>query len=164
MLDTARLRSVIGGKLNLDPRSVHAQVVGEHGDSEVILWSSASIGGEPLQAWYGWDPTHEQSVADEVRKAAQEIIKRKGATNHAIGLVTAQLLKWILRGERRVITLSTEIKGQFGIHDLAFSLPCLVSDQGIERIIEISMNGEEKEALLKSAAVIQKAIGEVSLT
>ena len=163
MLDTARLRSVIGSRLNLDPRSVQAQVVGEHGDSEVVLCSCAMIGGDPLRDWNGWRKSDEEEVADEVRKAAQEIIKRKGATNHAIGLVTATLLKWILRGERRIITLSTELNGQFGLHDLAFSLPCLVSDQGIEQIIEISMDEKEQEGLMKSASVIKKAIGEVSL-
>lgn len=161
MLDTARLRSIVGRKLNLDPRSVHAQVIGEHGDSEVVLWSSATIGGEPLESWDGWTAEFKAPVSEEVRKAAQEIIKRKGATNHAIGLVTATLIKWILRGEKRVITLSTTLNGEFGLTDIALSLPCLVSDEGIDKVIEISMDEPEKEALLKSADVIRKAIAEV---
>ncbi|MEQ8626226.1 L-lactate dehydrogenase [Ekhidna sp.] len=161
MLDTARLRSITGTRLNLDPRSIHAQVIGEHGDSEVVLWSRATIGGDPLRNWEGWQESFEVSIAEEVRKAAQEIIKRKGATNHAIGLVTATLLKWVLRGERRIITLSSTLSGQFGLNDLALSLPCLVSDKGIEKMFEISMNAEEKDGLLKSAEVINKAIKEV---
>ncbi|WP_420317093.1 L-lactate dehydrogenase [Ekhidna sp.] len=163
MLDTARLRSITGSKLNLDPRSIHAQVVGEHGDSEVVLWSSASIGGEPLRNWEGWQTSYEDEIADEVRKAAQEIIKRKGATNHAIGLVTATLLKWILRGDRRIINVSTSISGQFGLSGLAFSLPCLVSDKGVEKVLEISMDTDEKERLLQSAEVIKKAIDEINI-
>ncbi|GAB4233098.1 MAG: L-lactate dehydrogenase [Ekhidna sp.] len=161
MLDTARLRSITGNKLNLDPRSINAQVVGEHGDSEVVLWSSATIGGEPLRNWEGWESTFEALIAEKVRKAAQEIIKRKGATNHAIGMVTATLLKWILRGERRIITLSTPLTGQYGLNHLALSLPCLVSDKGIEKVLEISMTNGEKAALLKSADVIKNAIGDV---
>src|SRR5919107_1451233 len=79
MLDTARLRQVLGRELRLDPRSVHAQVVGEHGDSEVVLWSSARVGGKPLRSWPGWTAERERPVADEVRTAAYEIIRRKGA-------------------------------------------------------------------------------------
>src|SRR5690242_20524144 len=89
MLDSARLRQIVGETLRVAPQSVHAQVVGEHGDSEVVLWSSARVGGLPLRRWPGWDPSQEAPIADRVRRAAYEIIKRKGATNHAIGLVTA---------------------------------------------------------------------------
>ena len=162
MLDTARLRSIIGEKLNLDPRSVHAQVIGEHGDSEVVLWSSATIGGESLRNWDGWKPDYEAPTAEEVRKAAQEIIRRKGATNHAIGLVTATLLKWILRGERRVITLSSTLEGTFGLQDVALSLPCLVSEKGIEKVMEITLSENEKNKFMLSADVIKKAISETS--
>lgn len=160
MLDTARLRSIIGDRLNLDPGSVHAQVIGEHGDSEVVLWSSATIGGESLRNWEGWNDTDESSIAEKVRKAAQEIIKRKGATNHAIGLVTATLLKWILRGERRIITLSTSIKGPFGVDDVAISLPCLVSENGVEQVMEITMDEEENAKFHQSVKVLKKAIAE----
>ncbi|MBW3629146.1 MAG: L-lactate dehydrogenase, partial [Gemmatimonadetes bacterium] len=106
MLDTARLRQVLGRELRLDPHSVHAQVLGEHGDSEVIIWSGAHVGGTPLREWPGWDTAQEERVAEEVRSAAYRIVQRKGATNHAIGLVTAALLRWSLRGERLVLTVS----------------------------------------------------------
>src|SRR5690606_26767407 len=88
MLDTARLRQMLGQELLLEPRSIHAQVVGEHGDSSVALWSTATIGGLPLRHFRGWRPQLEVTTAERVRRAAQEIIRRKGATNHAIGLVT----------------------------------------------------------------------------
>ncbi len=161
MLDTARLRSITGEKLNLDPRSIHAQVIGEHGDSEVVLWSSATIGGEPLRNWSTWNQKDEISISENVRKAAQEIIKRKGATNHAIGLVTATLLKWILRGERRIITLSTSLNGVFGLNNVALSLPCLVGENGVEKVLEISLTEQEKTAFMHSSEVIRKAIEEV---
>ena len=164
MLDTARLRSITGAKLNLDPRSIHAQVVGEHGDSEVVLWSSATIGGDSLRNWQGWKTEDEVAIAEEVRKAAQEIIKRKGATNHAIGLVTATLLKWILRGERRIITLSTALNGPFGLKDVALSLPCLIGSEGIEKVLEITMDDTEKSKFIASSEVIKKAIAEAEVS
>ncbi len=160
MLDTARLREITGRKLNVDPRSVHAQVVGEHGDSEVVLWSSATIGGTFLRNWNEWRPEYETEIADQVRTAAYEIIKRKGATNHAIGLVTATLLKWVLRGERRIINLATVMDGPFGLSDVALSLPSLVSDHGVEEVLEVGMSPEEKEKFLHSATVLKKAIAE----
>ena len=89
MLDTARLKHVVGHVLNVDPHSIHAHVVGEHGDSEVVLWSAARVGGLRLREWAGWDERREPALAEEVRRAAYEIIRRKGATNHAIGLVTS---------------------------------------------------------------------------
>lgn len=158
MLDTARLRDIIGRKLDLDPRNIHAQVVGEHGDSETILWSTANIGGVKLREWKDWKESYEDDIDEQVRKAAYEIIKRKGATNHAIGLVTATLLKWILRGERRVINLSTVINGPFGIKDVAISLPCLVSGDGVQEILEVEMDEIEKEKFIKSSKIIKNAI------
>lgn len=158
MLDTARLREMIGRQLNVDPRSVHAKVIGEHGDSEVVLWSEANIGGVSLHDWNGWQPQIEGEIAEKVKRAAYDIIQKKGATNHAIGLVTATLLKWILRGERRVITLSTCIDGPFGLDDLAISLPSLVSENGVEEVLEVTMSDTEKSAFIHSADVIKGAI------
>lgn len=158
MLDTSRLREIIGRKLDVDPRSIHAQVIGEHGDSETILWSSATVGGLKLRDWKGWKPEFEDEIAEQVRKAASEIIKRKGATNHAIGLVTATLLKWLLRGDKRIINLSTVLSGTYGLHDVAVSLPTLVSSNGVSEILEIGMDEHEKIKFFKSAEVIKNAI------
>jgi L-lactate dehydrogenase len=158
MLDTARLRQVLGHTLRVDPHSVHAQVVGEHGDSEVVLWSSAHIGGTPLREWPGWSPEREAPIATEVRTAAYEIIKRKGATNHAIGLTTAALLRSALRGERRVLTVSRVQTGAFGLEDVALSLPTVVDVDGAVEVIPPKMDAEEREALERSADVLRKAI------
>lgn len=157
MLDTARLRQVIGRELDLEPRSVHAQVVGEHGDSEVVLWSSAAIGGIPVRRFPGWGPECEGPVADEVRRAAGEIIKRKGATNHAIGLVTASLLRWCLRGERRVLTVSRVQDGAAGIRDVALSLPSVVGAEGVVRVLEPELDDDERAGLERSAEVLREA-------
>ena len=158
MLDTARLRQVLGHTLRIDPHSVHAQVVGEHGDSEVVLWSSAHVGGTPLREWPGWSAEREAPIATEVRTAAYEIIKRKGATNHAIGLTTAALLRSALRGERRVLTVSRVQKGALGLHDVALSLPTVVDVNGAVDVITPKMNAGEREALDRSADVLRDAI------
>lgn len=157
MLDTARLRQVLGRTLSLEPRSIHAQVVGEHGDSEVVLWSSAHIGGAPLRAWKGWTPEHERDAGVEVRDAAQAIIRRKGATNHAIGLVTANLLRWALRGDRRVLTVSRVQSGGCGIDGVALSLPAVVGKDGATEVLEPSMDAIEREGLEASAETLRRA-------
>jgi len=161
MLDTARLREAVGRELHLDPRAVHAQVIGEHGDSEVVLWSGARIGGTRLADWPGWTADMEEGISSEVRNAAYEIIRRKGATNHAIGLVTAALLRWTLRGERRVITLSRVQEGTAGIEGIALSLPAVVGRDGATQVIEPEMTAQEYEALLRSAEVLRRAADSV---
>jgi L-lactate dehydrogenase len=159
MLDTARLRQILGTELRLDPRSVHAQVVGEHGDSEVVLWSSAQVGGTQLRAWPGWRRDRECEIAERVRTAAYEIIKRKGATNHAIGLVTAALLRWTLRGERRVLTVSrVQDKSRHGLRDVALSLPTVVGTGGATEVVVPEMDEAEMEGLERSAGVLRKAL------
>lgn len=162
MLDTARLRQVVGDELGLDPRSVHAQVVGEHGDSEVVLWSTAHVGGTPVRRWPGWKPEREGPIADEVRYAAREIIKRKGATNHAIGLVTAALLRAALRGERRVLTVSRVQDESIGLGDVAISLPTVVDVGGAVRVVAPEMDEAERSALERSARVLRTAIDSVA--
>jgi L-lactate dehydrogenase len=161
MLDSARLRHVLGGTLQVDPQSVHAQVLGEHGDSELVLWSGVSIGGVPLRQWPGWDEARESMLADQVRTAAYQIIRRKGATNHAIGLVTAQLLSSMLRGERRVLTVSRVQQGVAGLHDVALSLPAIVSREGAGEVLAPQMNDDERAKLLHSASVLQAAFEQV---
>jgi L-lactate dehydrogenase len=153
-LDTARLRQVLGRELGLSARSVHSQVVGEHGDSEVVLWSSATIGGLPLRDWPGWDRGREPAIAAEVRTAAYEIIRRKGATNHAIGLVTAAVLRAILRDQKEVFTVS---RVQAGMNGVALSLPAVVGAGGAGPVFTPELSADERAGLEKSAEVLRKA-------
>lgn len=157
MLDTSRLRQILGQRLGLDPRSVHAQVIGEHGDSEVCLWSSAHVGGTPLRALEAWRGEDEAGVAAEVRTAAYEIIRRKGATNHAIGLVTAALLRRCLRDEHTILTVSRVQEGACGVRDVALSLPAVVGRGGAEAVLVPPLDDDEQEALERSAAVLRQA-------
>lgn len=158
MLDTTRLRQILGQRLEVDPRSVHAQVVGEHGDSEVCLWSSASVGGTDVRSWPGWDREQEEEVEADVRQAAYRIIARKGATNHAIGLVTANLLRGMLRDERRVLTVSRVQEGACGIEDVALSLPAIVGADGALEVLEPTLDERERTGLEQSASVLREAL------
>jgi L-lactate dehydrogenase len=157
MLDSARLRQMIGHVVSVDPHSIHAHVVGEHGDSEVVLWTAARVGGVPLREWKGWDPEREPALAEEVRRAAYEIIRRKGATNHAIGLVAADLLQCILRDERRVLTVSRVQEGALGLRNVALSLPTIVGGQGAVEVLEPEMSEDERERLQHSADALRHA-------
>lgn len=163
MLDTARLKQVVGRTLHVDPHSVHAHVVGEHGDSEVVLWTAARVGGVPLRKWDGWNHQRESEIADEVRRAAYEIIRRKGATNHAIGLVTADLLRCMLRDERRVLTVSRLQTGAFGLNDVALSLPAIVGADGAAEILEPEISTQERDNLGRSADTLRKAASDVAI-
>jgi L-lactate dehydrogenase len=157
MLDTSRLRQLLSQKLKLSSNSVHAQVVGEHGDSAVPLWSSADVGGVALRDWPGWRRAQEAKLAGEVHRAAYEVIQRKGYTNHAVGLVTARLLRCLLRGEQRVLTVSRVQQGVAGLHDVALSLPTVVDRQGGARVLLPAMDEAEHAALARSAQVLRDA-------
>ena len=164
-LDTARLRHLLGLALNIDPRSVHAQVVGEHGDSEVVLWSQATVGGVLLRHWPGWTAAREEPLAQQVRRAAYEIIARKGATNHAIGLVTADVLRALLRDERRVLTVSrvhdSVLDGahgtQLALNGVALSLPSVVGVAGAGTVLLPALEPAELAGLQHSAQVLRDA-------
>jgi L-lactate dehydrogenase len=164
MLDTARLRHVLGRELGLDPRAIHAHVIGEHGDSEVVLWSAARVGGVALRDWPGWSREKEPALADEVRRAAYEIIMRKGATNHAIGLVTAALLRAALRDERRVLTISRVQDGALGIRGVAISLPAVIGRSGAIQVIEPDMSPNERAGLERSVDVLRQATAQAMST
>jgi L-lactate dehydrogenase len=158
-LDTARLRQIVGAQLGVDARSVHAQVVGEHGDSEVVLWSGANAGGRPVRQWAGWTPARETAIADEVRRAAYEVIRRKGATNHAIGLVTAAVLRSLLRDERRVLTVSRVQDEALGFGRVALSMPTVLDARGSTAVVAPQMDAGERAAVARSAEVLRAAIG-----
>ncbi len=159
MLETARIRYALGRDLGLAPLSVHAQVVGEHGDTNVPLWSSARIGGRPLRDWPDWSRAREGALAEEVRAAAYEIIRRKGVTNHAIGLVTASLLGWSEGRAARVLTVS-RVREAFG--GVALSMPTLVQESGANELAPPEMDDVERAALEHSAQVLDAAWHDVA--
>ena len=163
LLDTARLRQMLSQTLQVATQSIHAQVIGEHGDSELVLWSGAQIGGVPLRQWPGWRTATEQLLAQEVRVAAYEVIRRKGATNHAIGLVAGRLVECLLADQQRVLTVSRVQEGACGVHGVALSLPALVGRAGATRVLEPALDDAERTALAHSAEVLRVAQASVTL-
>lgn len=163
MLDTARLKQILSRLVHIDPRSIHTHVVGEHGDSELVLWSAARIAGIQLREWPGWSAEREQALADEVRQAAQQIIRRKGATTHAIGLVTADLLRCLVRDERRALTVSRVQEGALGLTNVALSLPTIVGVQGAADVLEPEMDVDERRRLQHSADELRQAAAAAGL-
>jgi L-lactate dehydrogenase len=161
LLDTARMRQLLATELHVSAKSVHMNVVGEHGDSQVASFSSARIGSRPLRSWPTWNPANEPVFADKVRTAAREIIARKGATNHAIGLVTAYLLKWALSDERRVLCVSRLQEGTSGLRDLCISLPAVVGRDGATQVLEPELDATEQAALARSAEILRAAYSSV---
>jgi len=163
VLDTVRLQHVIAQSLALDENSIDAQVLGEHGDSQVAAFSTASIGGVPLRRMPGWRRGEEAAVAESVRRAAYTIVAGKGATSHAIGLVTASLLQCILRDERRVLTVSRlqpatdEFEALLGPGRVALSLPTVVDRNGGARVLVPELADDERAALRRSADVLRAA-------
>jgi L-lactate dehydrogenase len=168
VLDTARLRTLIGQHLRIDSRSVHANVVGEHGDSEVVVWSRASIAGMPLadfcrQRGSPCEPGFQAEITQQVSRAAYEIINRKGATYYAIGLGVRQIVEAILRDQDTVFTVSTLLHGQLGIDDVCLSLPCVVDRGGVDAVLEPSLDDGELAALKRSAALLYDTAREAGL-
>jgi len=157
LLDSARMRHRLGFELGVSPQSVHMHVIGEHGNSQVAAFASARVGTLPLRSWPGWQREREADLAGEIRRSAGEIIARKGATNHAIGLATAYLLKWALGDERRVITVSRLQEGAAGLRDVCISLPAVVGRLGAQTVLEPELDDAERLGLERSATILRDA-------
>jgi L-lactate dehydrogenase len=167
MLDSGRFRSLLGRHYGVDPRSVHAYIIGEHGDSEVPLWSSAAIGGVSIvdNAVLGrrFDTASMDHLLAQVRDAAYNIIDRKGYTNTAIGTVIARLIEALLEDQKSIFTLSTRLDGEYGLSDLCLSIPCVTGLDGIESKILPILDDCEAKALQASALVLGDSIGGLNL-
>ena len=161
MLDSARLRALLGRHYRIDPQSVHGYVLGEHGDTEMVPWSLVSIGGTTIRdrtvLGVDWDGEAMADLAEQVRTAAYEIIARKGWTNWAIGSVIRELVAAVLRDERTVAPVSVPLTGQYGIDGPWLSLPARVGRRGVDGVIAPPLEPDEERALQASAA----ALGEV---
>lgn len=168
VLDTARFRYLLAQNLHLDPRSIHAYIIGEHGDSEVAVWSRVNVAGMPLQALNpdvgtATDPEQWDRIFTQVKTAAYEVIQRKGATSYAIGLGVTQIVQAILRDQHRVLTVSCLTYGLYGIEEVYLSLPAVVNRQGVGSIVQLALSPLEEQQLKLSAQVLHQAIEELEL-
>ena len=165
-LDSERLRYMMSDYFHVNPRNVHAYVIGEHGDSEFVAWSNAMISVLPISRL---ERGNEQMMADlkhiavEVRESAYEIIKAKGATYYGIGMVLARLTRAILNDENSVFTVSSYLKGEYGERGIYIGVPAVVNRNGVREILEMELSEEERSQFKKSCEVIKEMINEIGL-
>ena len=161
VLDTARFREILGNHLGVDSRSVHAFIIGEHGDSEIAVWSTANVAGVPinkfcsLRGFHNHDE-HMKRIAQEVKQSAYEIIQRKKATYYGIAMAVKRICEAIVRDEKSVLPVSNLMHGAYGIEDITLSMPAVVGKNGVELQMPISLDGNEALALKESADLLKK--------
>lgn len=163
ILDTARFRALLAAHFGVDPRSVHAFIAGEHGDSEVPIWSSANIAGMRLPDYCAamgvpFDRAALQGIFEQTRDAAYHIIERKGATYYAVAAGLLRITEAILRDQRTVLPVSTLIDDYYGIDGIYLSLPAVIGRRGVERVLRLGLTPEEATALRHSADVLRETL------
>ena len=167
MLDTGRFRALLGRHYGVDPRSVHAHILGEHGDTEVPIWSAANIGGVSLVGstilGKSFQADEMNRLFEQVRNAAYEIINRKGYTNTAIGMVIVRLVEALLEDQKSVLPISRMLNGEYGINDVCLSIPSVVGIDGVEDAILPVLSDAELAALQHSAEVLKQSILQIDI-
>ncbi|MDJ0721837.1 MAG: L-lactate dehydrogenase [Desulfobacterales bacterium] len=165
MLDTGRFRALLGAHYGIDPQSVHAYIIGEHGDTEVPLWSTAQIAGLPLVnntvLNHPWRQEEMDRLFTQVRDAAYTIIDRKGYTNTAIGMAIVRLAEAVLDDQKRVLPVSRMLNGEYGLSDVCLSIPSVVGIDGVEGAVLPPLNADELQALRHSAQTLQAGIDNI---
>jgi L-lactate dehydrogenase len=169
ILDTARFRSMLSHHAGVDSRSVHAYIIGEHGDSEIPVWSLANIAGMDLQDYckencLAYDQLIFQNIFENTRDAAYQIIQRKGATFYGIGSGLVRIVEAILRGQDTVLSVSTLITDYYGINDVFLSLPCIIGHNGIKQTMHLKLNEIEQKGIINSARVLKEILKELNLS
>jgi L-lactate dehydrogenase len=162
VLDSSRLRTLLAERCDVAVGSVHAFIVGEHGDSQVPAWSQASIGGMPVRDWSvpgrgRLDDGALDEIAHEVVTAAEQIIRGKGATNFAVGLAAAGIVEAVIHDERSVLPVSSLLAGEYGIDDVCLSLPSIVDARGVDAVLTPPLTEDEVDALRRSADAVRGA-------
>ena len=168
VLDTARLKYAIGNHLDVDNRSIHAFIIGEHGDSEIAVWSSANVSGIPLNNFCEMRGHFDhknatEKIAQDVKNSAYEIISMKRATNYGIAMSVKRICEAIVRNEKSILPVSSVMHGEFGIEDVSLSMPAIVGNHGIETLVPISLNEEETKKLQDSAKTLKDILAQNGL-
>ena len=165
VLDTARLKYELGNYLNVDSRSVHAFIIGEHGDSEIAAWSSANVSGIPLNKFCEMRGHHNHNeatkrIAESVKNSAYKIIEKKKATYFGVAMAVKRIVEAIIRDEKSILPVSHMMKGNFGIEGISLSMPAIVGKDGVECSVPIQLNEEEISKLQKSAKILQEILSQ----
>ncbi|MBI2141186.1 L-lactate dehydrogenase [Candidatus Woesearchaeota archaeon] len=158
LLDTARLRYWLSHRFKVSPQHVHAFVLGEHGDTEFPVWSTANISGKPLREFPEYSAKALQQIFRKTKESAYEVIAKKGATYYAIGLAITQVVKAILTDRNDVFPVSTLVSNYYGVNNVCLSIPCVINRKGIERTIELTLNKQEQALLHRSAKTLGQYI------
>ena len=163
VLDTARLKYLISRHLDVDAKNVHGVIIGEHGDSEVPVWSITNISGIPLSQFCELRGHFDhkagmQKIYEDVRDSAYHIIERKGATYYGVAMAVARIAECIVRDQHTMLPVSVELDNIYGLSGLALSIPSLVGQNGVERVLELPLSEGEKEELYKSATRLKEII------
>ena len=167
-LDTARLKYLLGERLSVDARSVHAWIIGEHGDSQIAAWSSANVSGVPLSDFCSMRgfTEHDQNmedIAEDVKNSAYKIIEKKKATYYGVAVAVRRICEAIIRDEKSVLPVSSIQHGAFGIEGVALSMPAIVGKNGVEKQIPIKLNEKEQMELMKSADALKEVLKSIDL-
>src|SRR5215510_7879776 len=161
ILETARFRYLLGRHFRIEPRSVHAYILGGSGESEVPIWSSATIAGMPITETckaHGCDPSALEDIFNATRSSGAAVVERKGSPNHAIAAALARMAEAILHDEKAVLSVSTVLLGEYGMTEVALSVPTVLSREGVDRILRVQLNDREVAELLQSGRRIHSAI------
>jgi L-lactate dehydrogenase len=168
VLDSARFRYLLSEHCGVDIHNVHAYILGEHGDSEFAAWSMTHVAGIPIDAYCpichkcdDWI-TERTTIEERVRNSAYHIIDYKGATWFGVGMALVRTVEAILRDQRSVLTVSTLLDGEYGIRDVCLSVPCIVSQNGVEEILECQLPEEELRQLAASGEILKNAIAKLN--
>ena len=165
VLDTARLKYELGNHLDVDSRSIHAFIIGEHGDSEIAAWSSANVSGIPLhnfcemRGYFNHDEAM-RTIAENVKNSAYEIIEKKKATYYGVAMAVKRICEAIVRDEKSILSVSSLMKGDFGISGISLSMPAIVGKDGVECLVPIQLNKNERTSLQKSAKTLQEILAQ----
>ena len=163
VLDSARLKYHLGQHLGVDSRSIHAFIMGEHGDSEIAAWSSANVSGIPIHRFcemrgYCDHDGAMDRIAETVKNSAYEIIEKKQATNYGIAMAIRRICEAIVRDEKSILPVSGLMEGEYGIENVALSMPAIIGKDGIEKKVPVSLSWEEQEALKESAKTLREIL------
>jgi len=161
VLDTTRFRSLLAEYFEVDPTDVDALILGEHGDSMVPIWSSATINGVPLQSFANYDEEKVRGIFDFTKKSGAEVIRLKGGAGYAVGLAIRSVVDAIILDKKAILPVSSLMDGYKGISGVCFSVPTVVSRDGVEKLINITLTGEEEAALINSSNVLRETLKQV---
>lgn len=168
VLDSARFKFLLGEHCNISAQNVHAYIVGEHGDSEVAAWSITNVAGMPFNEYCfrcekACRKEERQEIFESTKRSAYEIIEGKGATYYAVGLAVRRIVEAILRDENAILPVSSLMEGYYGLEDVCLSLPTIVNNGGISKVLELPLADEEVEGIVRSAETLKKAMKEIGL-